>query len=45
MRILCAGPTTLLTEVEGAMTDVVTNPDLDPAYEVFHRNVEKRLSA
>lgn len=45
MRILCAGPTTLLPEVEAAMTDVVTNPDLDPAYEVFHRNVEKRLSA
>ncbi|MDY3118111.1 MAG: alanine--glyoxylate aminotransferase family protein [Peptoniphilus sp.] len=45
MRILCAGPTTLLPEVEEAMTGIVTNPDLDPDYEVFHRKVEARLSA
>ena len=44
MRILCAGPTTITPEVEGAMQGIVTNPDLDPAYETFHRNVEKRLS-
>ncbi|MDD7363157.1 MAG: alanine--glyoxylate aminotransferase family protein [Peptoniphilus sp.] len=44
MRILCAGPTTLTPEVEGAMQGIVTNPDLDPEYEVFHRRVEKKLS-
>lgn len=44
MRILCAGPTTITPEVEGAMQGIVTNPDVDPAYETFHRNVEKRLS-
>lgn len=44
MRILCAGPTTITPEVERAMQGIVTNPDLDPAYETFHRNVEKRLS-
>lgn len=44
MKILCAGPTTIDPRVEKAMQGIVTNPDLDPEYEKFHRNVEKKLS-
>lgn len=44
MKLLCAGPTSLSPSVESAMQGIVTNPDLDPEYEVFHREVEKKLS-
>lgn len=41
---LCAGPTTVAPEVKKAMNTFLTNPDMDPKYTAFHRNVEKKIS-
>ncbi|SHH36853.1 aspartate aminotransferase [Anaerosphaera aminiphila DSM 21120] len=44
MKILCAGPTSIDKSVMDKMGESKTNPDLDPNYEAFHRNVEKKIS-
>lgn len=44
MKLLCAGPTSIDKRVMDAMGQFLTNPDLDPEYTKFHRNVEKKIS-
>lgn len=44
MKLLCPGPTSVRKEVIKAMANCKTNPDLDPNYEIFHRNMEKKIS-
>ncbi|MGI5949121.1 pyridoxal-phosphate-dependent aminotransferase family protein [Peptoniphilus sp.] len=44
MKLLCAGPTSINIKVLKKMGESLTNPDLDPEYEVFHRNMEKKIS-
>lgn len=44
MKLLCAGPTSINKRVLKKMGESLTNPDLDPEYEVFHRNMEKKIS-
>lgn len=44
MKILSAGPTSISKEVMAEMGKIHTNPDLDPSYTEFHRNVEKKIS-
>lgn len=41
---LCAGPTLIAPEVKEAMNTYLTNPDMDPNYTKFHRNMEKKIS-
>ncbi|MBP2024599.1 pyridoxal-phosphate-dependent aminotransferase family protein [Peptoniphilus stercorisuis] len=44
MKLLCPGPTSVNEEVIKAMANCKTNPDLDPEYKIFHRNMEKKIS-
>ena len=44
MKILSAGPTSISKEVMVEMGKIHTNPDLDPNYTQFHRNVEKKIA-
>lgn len=44
MKLLCPGPTSIDNSVIKAMANCKTNPDLDPEYEIFHRNMEKKIS-
>lgn len=44
MKILSAGPTSISKEVMAEMGKIHTNPDLDPNYTQFHRNVEKKIA-
>lgn len=44
MKILCAGPTSIDKKVLNAMSESKTNPDLDPLYTKYHRNVEAKIS-
>lgn len=43
-KIICAGPTAINEKVLKRMVSVSTNPDLDPEYISFHRNVEKKYA-
>lgn len=44
MKLLSPGPTSINSSVLEAFSNSKTNPDLDPEYEVFHRNMEKKIS-
>lgn len=44
MKLLCAGPTSIDKRVLSRMGESLTNPDLDIQYEIFHRNMEKKIS-
>lgn len=44
MKLLCPGPTSIDESVIEAMANCKTNPDLDPEYEIFQRNMENKIS-
>lgn len=44
MKILCAGPTSISNKVLNKMSLSKTNPDLDPDYKLYHREVCKKYS-
>lgn len=45
MKILCAGPTSISNNVLNALSISKTNPDLDPKYVTYHKNVENKISS
>lgn len=45
MHLMCAGPTKVRKSAIAAMGKFLTNPDLDPEYVTFHRQVEKKYSS